>query len=341
MKDTANTRRMPSYYCKKAFSVCSSASYPRDPGKGMEKLLNNSNNMLTLAKSTDAIRAGSVIKAAKKRADVLTAMTGKTILPSITAQTEAQEEADQLNIINQLVIGSKEGVVKAITKLVGSDITDAILWMANGSNHKSIDEFTLYKVMKVAVDGADRPSKNDVLEQLIEVINHNFDFCKKVSVNMELMQLNAAQMAKYGFIISIPQLMLALLANIKTATKFDYGHKFCLAMHTIRKKYMYNHMHDAALLQIILKELAGADGIRVLKDAPTLGIGTMHSVAKSVSYLQAMMGENTNSAYTKLVYGMNSNSNLSKEERRPCGCNCKKSQRSTLHGRRGKQKKDK
>ncbi len=62
---------------------------PRDLGKGMEKLLNNSNNMLKLAKSTDAIRAGSVIKAAKKRADVLTAMTDKTILPSITAQTEA------------------------------------------------------------------------------------------------------------------------------------------------------------------------------------------------------------------------------------------------------------
>jgi hypothetical protein len=33
---------------------------------------------------------------------------------------------------------------------------------------------------------------NDMLEQLLEVINHNFDFCKKISVNMELMQSNAA-----------------------------------------------------------------------------------------------------------------------------------------------------
>jgi hypothetical protein len=69
-------------------------------GKGMEKLLNDGNNLLTLVKSTDAIIAGSVIKAAKKRADDLTAMTGKTVLPSITAQVEAQEEADQLNVIN-------------------------------------------------------------------------------------------------------------------------------------------------------------------------------------------------------------------------------------------------
>ncbi len=33
---------------------------------------------------------------------------------------------------------------------------------------------------------------NDVFEQLLEFINHNFDFCKKISVNMELMQSNAA-----------------------------------------------------------------------------------------------------------------------------------------------------
>ncbi len=80
--------------------------------------------------------------------------------------------------------------------------------------------------MKVAIDRADRPSTNDMLEQLIEVINHTFNFCKKVSINMELMQLNAAQMAPNGIIIGIPQLTLTLLANIEMATKSDYGHKF-------------------------------------------------------------------------------------------------------------------
>ncbi len=83
-------------------------------------------------------------------------------------------------------------MVKAITKLVGSNITDAILWTANSSDHKSTDNFTLFEVMKSAIDGADRPSTNGVLEQLLKVINHNFDFCKKVSVNMELMQSSAA-----------------------------------------------------------------------------------------------------------------------------------------------------
>ena len=61
-------------------------------------------------------------------------------------------------------MGANEGVVEAVLKLVGSDITDAILRTANGSNHKSIEDFTLYDVMKVAIDGADQLSTNDVLE---------------------------------------------------------------------------------------------------------------------------------------------------------------------------------
>ena len=65
-----------------------------------------------------------------------------------------------------------------------------------------------------------------------------------------------------------------LLAIIKTATKSNYGREFCSAMQAIRKKYTYNHMHDATLLQFILKELMGADGVRVLKDAPEPGTRT-------------------------------------------------------------------
>ena len=91
-------------------------------------------------------------------------------------------------------------------------------------------------------------------------------------------------MATYSIVIGIPQLTLTLLANIKTATKSNYGRKFFSAMHAIRKKYTYNHVHDATLLQFILKELAGADGVRVLKDAPA-GTGAAHLVAESVSYL--------------------------------------------------------
>ncbi len=128
---------------------------PSNPGKGMEKLLNDGNNLLILAKSTDAITASYVVKEAKNRVDKLTASTSKTAPPQIKSQAEAQEEANQLNTINQLVIGTKEGVFKAIIKLVGSDVTDAILRTANHSDHTSINKLTLFEVMKLAINGAD------------------------------------------------------------------------------------------------------------------------------------------------------------------------------------------
>ncbi len=310
---------------KGIWHVLQSQFNPSNPGKGMEKLLNTGDNRLTLVKSTDAITTGSVIKNAKQNAKVLLILTGKTILPIITTRVEAQEEADQLNFINQLVIGAKEGAIEAITKQVGSNITNAILCTANGSNHKSVDNFTLFDVMQVAIDGAGRPSTNDVLEQLLKVINHTFDFCKKISINMELLQLNAAQMAKYGITIGVPQLMLTLLANIKTLTKSKYGHKFHSAMHAIRKKYTHNHVHDGASLQTILMELAGADGVRVPKDAPAPSAGTAHSVADSMSFLHSMMeGGDTNSEYTKSVYGATSTSESLEEECKPRRRDCNK-----------------
>ncbi len=232
-------------------------------------------------------------------------------------------------------------MVEAITKLVGRNVTNAILRTANGSNHKSINNFTLFEVMKLAISGANQLSTNNVLEQLLEVINHSFDFCKKISINMELMQLNAARMATYGIIIGIPQLTLTLLTNIKTVTKSNYGREFCSAMHTIRKRYTYNHVHNATLLQFILKKLADADSVRVLKGVPAPCTGTAHLVAESVSYLQAKMGEDTNSTYIKSAYGVSSNSDSSKDKRKPHACKRKKSQRSKSQGGRRKQKKDK
>jgi hypothetical protein len=199
---------------------------PSNPGKGMAKLLEDGSNLLTNVKSTNAITANSFLKAAKTKADAASKAASTTIAPTITSQSEAQEGADRLNVINQLVIGATEGVVKAVTKLIGSNITNAVLQTADGSKHKSINDYMLSAVMAAAIDGTDQPSTTDVLEQLLEVINHTFDFHRKISVNMELMQSNVARMATYGIAISIPQLTLMLIANIENATKAKYGCEF-------------------------------------------------------------------------------------------------------------------
>ena len=87
-------------------------------------------------------------------------------------------------------------------------------------------------------------------------------------------------------------------------------------------------------------ELAGADGVRVLKDAPTPSTGTAHSVANSVSFLHSMMdGDDSNLEYTESVYGATSNSKSPEEERKPYGHNRKKDKQAKAHCKKEKKTK--
>jgi hypothetical protein len=140
------------------------------------------------------------------------------------------QEAECVNLVDQSVFSSKAGVLVAMTNLVGRNITNAILCTANGRDHKRNNDCMLFKVMQAAIDGANPLATTNMHVQLLDVINHTSDLCKKVSVNMELMQNNTAHMAVYSIAISIPQMTLTLLVNIEIATKAEYSHKFHLAM---------------------------------------------------------------------------------------------------------------
>jgi hypothetical protein len=108
-------------------------------------------------------------------------------------------------------------------------------------------------------------------------------------------------------------------------------------MQAICKKYMYNHVHDATLLQDIMKDLAGADRVHKLRDASAPGTGTAHSVANLVSYLQAMMNADMGTDYLESANAATSNSDSSKEMRKPRGRERHKSK--SHHGGREKDKK--
>jgi hypothetical protein len=56
-----------------------------NPGKGMLKLLKDRSNLLTNVKSTDAITANSVLKAAKNKADATSKAASTTITTTITS----------------------------------------------------------------------------------------------------------------------------------------------------------------------------------------------------------------------------------------------------------------
>jgi hypothetical protein len=79
--------------------------------------------------STSVATTTAVLDEARRTAAAASAVStsSTTIAPAIDSHSDAQDEADCLNHINQAVIGAKEGTAEAITAKVGSNVTHAVL----------------------------------------------------------------------------------------------------------------------------------------------------------------------------------------------------------------------
>jgi hypothetical protein len=106
---------------------------------GMLDLLNQNNKGPQSNKTTTA---EDVLFASQSNAVDESVKSGTIIAPEFTLQADAQHEANRQNIINQALIGAKEGVMEALTTFVGTEITDAVLRRADG-NYKGLDKYTL------------------------------------------------------------------------------------------------------------------------------------------------------------------------------------------------------
>ena len=94
----------------------------------MIKLLDSINNAINLVTTNQMISADSVINQDKR--DAMTAIaaakkkdkSAEEVEPTITKREEAKCEAEQQNITNQTIVGTKEGVIDILKCLVGGNI---------------------------------------------------------------------------------------------------------------------------------------------------------------------------------------------------------------------------
>ena len=107
-------------------------------------------------------------------------------------------------------------------------------------------------------------------------------------------------MAAYGITITEPIIAIVIIANVDAAAQEEYGVDFRQSLQAIRRQYNYNHVHDAASLAFILKELAGADGARNLRNAPNANAlsnsGQANAVKNAVSDQMAQLCDDESSA---------------------------------------------
>ena len=229
----------------------------------------NTGSSLAKIKSTDMATAKIVLDHYKKKADDDSKKAGKTIEPEITSRADAHEEAERLNTRYQTIIGIKEAIGQAATKTFGTTITDSVLRTADGTDFKSINDWTVEQLFEAIRQGADRPTTTEIHNQLNAAINFSFNFQQKIQVNYDALLAKTGKLKAVGIIVPPSIRGHILMHQLEQAQRESWGRDFQSCMQNLRKSYPYTHVQDDASIAAILNEVAGADAVRNLSTAPT------------------------------------------------------------------------
>ena len=158
---------MPTRWLKKTEQVLK-RKLLEDSSDGMKGLASGNSNMLNNYKPTINIKNRDVFAASKAAANLIST-NNSTIEPETTTNSDDQDEANRQNVLRLAVIGVKEGIAEGITKIVGKDITNPILWTTDGSNFKYIDEYQIHQLFTAITEGAERPEATNIRRNFVNI----------------------------------------------------------------------------------------------------------------------------------------------------------------------------
>ena len=188
--------------------------YYESSSDGMKGFLSNTPNDLNAILSTKLVSRSSVLKDSKKAA-VAASTDTHTVPPEITTNADAQDEADRINMFRLAAIGSKEGAAAGISKVVGTDITNTTLRTNDGQDFKTVDEYTVYALIRAVIEGAERPATIDVRKFYVSLCSTKLHFRIKMVVNVERLRSQAAKSKGYGVKVGEDVIVLIIIANIE------------------------------------------------------------------------------------------------------------------------------
>ena len=268
---------------------------PRGAVDGMAALLRASDDAtnpseLAAIKSTDVETVESVLAKSKADADRKNKAKKKDdpeVEPIVKSFSEAVDAADRANEHIQAVVGAKEGAAEAIVQLLGRQATDAILRTPEGAE-MDIDDWELHQLITKMMQGAERQRHTDVLKSLGEKLAFQFDHRQTYNTNVANLRSALAQLKRCGVPVGEPIVATIILADVERAAEQpSWGREIANALDRIRGAFQAEHVHDAASIVTIMRELAHADATRSLRDAPAPDDepGTANSIVEKLSTL--------------------------------------------------------
>ena len=218
------------------------------------------------------------------------------------------------------MIGAKEGATATITAKVGAHVTNAVLRNANGMDYKSINDYKLHEIVTIIIQAATRSKIGAVHQQLITVLSTPFNFRQRISNNVAVLRAKNARIAAYGIIVHDDMIANIVLAEADEAAREEWGREIGTAMDKIRLRYGYDHPHDATSLAAMLRELAAADAVRTLLDAPAPThepVGHANAVDDLSSHVRRLVFDDESTVGTAAAAGGYTSDSSGESTRKP------------------------
>ena len=128
-----------------------------------------------------------------------------------------------------------------------------------------------------------------VLDALVEILQWQFDFRKRISTNAEVLKAKNTKVKAFGLKATTTQLVLAIMANVESAAEHDYGQAFRTPLEKKFTTFKYDYKHNATLLKQVLDLLATADTHRNMCDAPASTELQANAVSLTLAALRGLV----------------------------------------------------
>ena len=123
------------------------------------------------------------------------------------------DAANRQNVLNQLVIGAKEGATDAINAKVGTRVTDTVLRTTDGTDYTSVDKYKLHLLVAAILQATDHLRIRSVRKNLSDAIAMKFNLRQRFADNVSALRARVAHLLTYG--ITVPELMITMIILAK------------------------------------------------------------------------------------------------------------------------------
>lgn len=239
---------------------------------GMEQLLLETDNPLTKIKTTTGVSAEDIIKKdkARHRLDVKNrADKGQPtdVINPIISVVDARDTATAENNIDGVVMGTKEATLDHLETEVGIAILGPALNKPNSNKRKKVDDISIAAAIKVAIEGARRPSFDSSNDELTTLVGYSYNWKHTIAQNHDIFTQLATLLDIKGWDVTPSMHVLNIMKNVEFATKQTWGEPLKDEFRKQTTLYL-NKKHTDDTKKSVLEALIKADKFRDISASP-------------------------------------------------------------------------